>query len=294
VKEFLGEKVFVVAEMSANHRQDFGMAVDIIHAAYESGADAVKVQMFKPDSLTLNSDLPIFKFTTGPWSGMKLYELYEKACMPYNWVPKLKNLADEIGIKFFTTVYDTEAVEIAEALEIEAYKIASFEATEYDLIERVAQTMKPLFISAGSAGFTKLAKTKEVVYEYHDKVAFLKCTSAYPATLGSLNLRTLLDMRRNLSPFVGLSDHTTGIVAPVVAVAMGARVIEKHLTISDDTLDAGFSVTPDRFKTMVETIRAAEEAMGRVFYGGKSVLDRMEINGKSVRIVKDETNNTIV
>jgi sialic acid synthase SpsE len=283
--DWIGGKVFVVAEISANHKQEFNKAVDLVYAAHRAGADAVKVQMFTPDSLALKNDEPI---KAGPWAGQTLYELYEKACMPYKWIPKLQFLAAKLGIKFFATVYDLEAVGIAEALDIEAYKIASYEADYIDLVKKVAQTKKPLIISAGNLGHNRLSTIYNLVRNYHKQLAFLKCTSEYPAKLEDLNLKTLLDMRRNFG-CVGLSDHTDGIVAPVVAVSMGAKIIEKHLTLDNDTLDAGFSVFPDRFATMVATIRAAEQAIGKVYYGGRSNIVRMEVNGKSVRrAVQDE------
>jgi sialic acid synthase SpsE len=274
--DWIGEKVFVVAEMSANHKQDFNKACDLVHAASRAGADAIKVQMFTPDALAVKDDKII---KSGPWSGQTLYELYEKACMPYKWVPKLKDLAEKLGIKFFTSVYDTETVDMCEVLGIEAYKISSYEADHYELIEKVGKTKKPLIVSVGNLSLHKIFKVQDKVG--HDQVVFLKCTSAYPAKLEGLNLRTLLDMGRSFT--VGFSDHTDGIVAPVVAVAMGARIIEKHLTLDDDTLDAGFSIFPDRFYAMVQAIRAAEDAIGKVIYGGKSFIER--VGGK--RRIKD-------
>lgn len=258
----------MVAEISANHKQDFGKAADLVHAAKVAGADAVKVQMYTPD---LGDDSIL---QSGPWAGQSLRQVYEKGCMPYEWVPKLKDLADKLEIKFFTSVYDLSTVDMAESFGLDAYKIASFEATYWRLIEKLAQTNKPVFVSAGVATYKQLCRVKGVL---GDKLALLKCTSNYPAQPEELNLRTILDMKRNFG-ITGFSDHTTGIVASVVAVSLGARVIEKHLTLDNDTLDASFSIMPERFAVMVQAIRAAENSLGKVVYGGKSEIKR--INGK--------------
>jgi sialic acid synthase SpsE len=280
MKSFIGERVFVIAEIGANHCQNYDRAASLIQAASFGGANAVKIQMFTADSLAVEGGE---KLEGGPWSGSTLYELYEKASLPYEWVPKLKKQADKLGLKFITSVYDLETVDIAEQFDVEAYKIASFEVGEERLIRKVGMTDKPIFVSTGNADFRRIAETRRLVK--HKKIALLKCTSAYPAPLDQMNLRTILDMRRNFGPYIGLSDHTTGIVAPVVATAMGARVVEKHIKIDEEGLDASFSIDPRQFMTMVCTIRAAEETMGKVFYGGKSIVSRRMIDGHSVRVV---------
>jgi len=287
VRRFIGNNCFVIAEIGANHQQSFRNACELIYAASEAGADAVKIQMFRPESLTLDKDDKRFRLTNGPWKGQTLFELYQKAYLPYEWVPKLKELADGLGVKFITSVYDTDTVDIAEKMEIEAYKIASFEITELDLIAKVALTGKPVFISTGTASAAHIVKVKETIG--HKKVAFLKCTSQYPAAPETMNLKTILDMRRWLGT-VGLSDHTQTIAVPVAAVALGARIIEKHLKIGEEGLDASFSIDPIHFTAMVAAIRTAEKALGNVVYGGKAILRREKVSGKSVRVIERDKN----
>jgi pseudaminic acid synthase len=204
--------------------------------------------------------------------------------MPYEWVPALKERAEKAGLKFIASVYDTKTLGAAELMEIGAYKVASYEAGEKDLLEALAETKKPVIVSTGVLNWRQIREITHIL----DRVALLKCTSQYPAPLDQMNLRTLLDMRRNFGPFIGLSDHTTGMVAPVVAVSMGARIIEKHIKVDEQGLDSSFAVTPERFRVMVETIRAAEKCMGKAVYGGRSNIKRKVVNGKSVRIVEKE------
>jgi len=284
MKNYLGEKVFIIAEMSCNHMQDVGKAIDLVYAAKAAGADAVKVQMFKPE-LMADPDDPYIP--EGPWAGMTLYQLYCQSCMPYEWLPKLMKLAADIGIKFIATVYDPETVGLAEELGIEAYKISSYEACFDPLIEAVAATKKPMFVSIGHLTRREVNRVSALINKYQHKMAFLKCTSEYPASLKSLNLKTLLDMKRT-HRWVGFSDHTDGIVAPVTAVAMGARIIEKHLKLpGDETLDADFSLDPFRFRAMTEAIRGCEDAIGKVKYGGDPDIIRTEVDGRNLRRVRD-------
>lgn len=285
MKSFIGEKVFVVAEIGANHRQYLKDAHILILAAKKAGADAIKIQMFTPDSLASKDGS---KLKTGLWAGKTLYELYEKACTPYGWVPRLKKFAEGLELKFFTTVYDIEALSVAEQIGIEAYKIASYEITELDLIEAVGQTKKPVIISTGSATEKEILNAKDAVG--HSRVAFLKCTSNYPTLPEDANLKTILDMRRWLR-WVGLSDHTTSIAVPVAAVALGARIIEKHIKITEDCLDAAFSLNPLQFKAMVTGIRTAEKALGKIEYGGTRTIVRKKVGGKSVRVIIERDEN---
>ncbi|MHC4464402.1 MAG: N-acetylneuraminate synthase family protein [Planctomycetota bacterium] len=285
MKQFLGDKCFIIAEIGASHHQDFLTACNLVDAARYAGADAVKVQMFKPASLTANSQSEKFLIDDGPWAGYSLWELYEKASMPYEWVPALKDQAEKAGLKFVASVYDAKTLDVAELMEIEAYKVASYEATETELLKALDKTGKPVIVSTGVLSWPQIGRVCHLV----KNVALLKCTSEYPAPLDEMNLRTILDMKRNFGPFVGLSDHTTGMVAPVVAVSMGARIIEKHIKIDEQGLDSSFAIHPQRFKAMVETIRAAEKCMGKVAYGGKSQIKRAMVDGKSVRIVEKDT-----
>ena len=286
MRDFLGQHCFVIAEIGASHHQDFLTATNLVDVAIAAGADAVKVQMFKPDLLTINSDNDQFILDDGPWAGASLWDLYEQAYMPYEWVPILQKKTLDAGKKFIASVYDTKTLEAAEKMEVPAYKIASFEAGETDLLGAVAKTNKPVFVSVGTLSFKQIGNVRRII----DKLGLLKCVSEYPAPLEHMNLRTILDMRRNFGRHVGLSDHTTGIVAPVVAVSMGARIIEKHIKIDEGGLDSSFAVSPERFRVMVEAVRAAELATGKVVYGGKSNIQRAVIDGKSVRIVRKDAN----
>lgn len=286
MKDFIGERTFIIAEIGANHSQNFVKAASMIYAAAEAGADAVKIQMFTPDSLTLNRDDERFKIKTGLWSGKTLYQLYQKAFLSYAWVPRLKQIADGLDIKFLTSVYDVKTLAATEKLGIEAYKVASFEVKEIELLKALAETKKPVIISTGGATEGDIARAKALV----PNSAFLKCTSKYPTPPEDVNLKTLVAMRKWLR-YVGLSDHTTGIAVPVAAVALGARIIEKHFKIDEDGLDSAFSINPKFFEAMVAGIRTIEKAMGRIVYGEKTNVTREIVDGKSVRTIANEVRN---
>lgn len=273
----------IVAEIGANHHQSYQRAVALIYTAKRVGANAVKIQMFTPDSLTLDSDDALFKIKSGPWAGRQLYELYKEACLPYDWLPELKNIAESEGLGFIVSVYDVETVDICEEIGISRYKIASFEITFENLIKKIDSVRKPVIISTGSATFKEIESVVKTVRR--NNLTLLKCTSAYPARLDSMNLRTIPAMAHRFKVPVGLSDHSLGIVAPVTAVALGAVMVEKHLTLDGEGLDGSFSVMPDTFDTMVKTIRATEEVLGNVDYGGPKSFHRKEINGKWIRVV---------
>jgi len=272
----------IVAEVGANHHQSYQRAMALVHVAKEVGADAVKVQMFTPEQMAPDDGV---KIKNGPWSGRTLYELYARACMPIDWVPKLLKIAGDIGIKLFASVYHPDMVETAEEMGIPIYKIASFEIAYPELIEKVAATKKPLIISTGSADFREIEQAVKTVKKHHGNLTLLKCTSQYPAPAANMNLRTIPALAHIFGVDAGLSDHTTGIVAPVVAVSLGATVIEKHLTLDREGLDGSFSILPDRFLVMTQTIRTAELVLGKVDYGGEKTYHRKKINGKWVRVV---------
>ena len=279
------ERVLVVAEMSANHCQDFSVAVQIVLAAKWAGADAVKVQMFTPDAMTLNSTDPEFVIQDGLWAGKSLYELYSKACMPYEWVPKLKEVAEELGLFFFTSVYDMDTVDICEEMGMPAYKISSFEIPCLPLIEKAAKTGKTLIMSTGMAEYGEMWQALRTARNHTKDVWLLHCVSQYPADPKDMNLRTIMDLGRYCKGQAGLSDHSLGITVPVTAVGMGARMIEKHLKVNDMGLDAAFSLSPIQFKDMVDAVRIAEQSIGGVKYGGEKKYRRVEIDGKWLRKV---------
>ncbi len=263
--------VYIVAEMSANHGQDFDQAVRLLRAMQAAGADAVKVQTYTADTLTLACDADPFRIAGGtPWDGQTLYDLYRAAAMPWEWQPKLKALAEELGLDFFSTPFDATAVEFLEALDVPAYKIASFELVDLPLIRRVAATGKPMIVSTGMASAEEIGEAMEAARGVGAaQIALLKCTSAYPAPPTEMNLRTLSDMAERFQVPIGLSDHTLGHSVPVAAVALGACIVEKHFSLSRAVPgpDAAFSLEPDEFRGMVEAVRIAEQALGRARYG---------------------------
>ena len=264
------EDIFVVAEVSANHNRDFERAVEILHAAKEAGADAVKLQTYTPDTLTLDSDREPFRIGAGTlWEGRTLYDLYQEAYMPWEWQPKLKEEADRLGIVLFSTPFDPSAVEFLEGLGMPAYKVASFEIVDIPLIRRIAATGKPMILSTG---MSTLAEIEEAVTAARDagarEIVLLKCTSAYPAPPEEADLRTIPHLADAFGVPVGLSDHTLGIEVAVAAVALGACLIEKHLTLSRDEPgpDSAFSLEPHELARLVESVRVAKKALGSVRY----------------------------
>lgn len=283
--------VYIVAELSANHRQQFDEAVRLVEKAKEAGADAVKLQTYTPDTLTIKSKRPEFQIGGGtPWDGKTLYELYDEAYMPWEWQPKLKKLADALGIDLFSTPYDKTAVDFLEKMGVPAYKVASFEIVDIPLIEYIASKNKPIIISTGMATLAEIDEAVKAARKAGaTQIALLKCTSAYPAPPEEINLRTIPDLAKKFRVPVGLSDHTLGIAVPVAAVALGACIVEKHFTLSRSvpSPDSAFSLEPQEFKVMVEAIRTAEEAMGEVRYEVSEQEAKSRVFRRSLFVVKD-------
>lgn len=265
------QPVYVIAELSANHGQDFDQAVAMVRVARDCGADAIKLQTYTPDSMTIRSDRPEFRVGGGTlWDGRTLYELYSEAHMPWEWQPRLKQLADDMGIQLFSTPFDSKAVEFLEEMSAPAYKVASFELVDLPLIERIARTGKPMIMSTGMATLAEIDEAVETARQVGAReIALLKCTSGYPASPDEMHLRTIPHLAEAFGLPVGVSDHTLGIAVPVGAVALGACIIEKHFTLSRSVPgpDSAFSLEPDEFKAMVEAVRTVEKALGRVHYG---------------------------
>jgi pseudaminic acid synthase len=265
-----GYPTYIVAEMSANHNHDFDRAVMIMESAGEAGADAIKIQTYTPDTLTINCDKEYFRIgkeTT--WAGKTLYELYKEAYTPWDWQPKLKSIAEHMKLDFFSTPFDSSAVEFLQGMDVPAYKVASFENVDLPLLRTIAATGKPIIMSTGMATLAEIYEAVQTVREAGgDQLALLKCTSAYPAPAEEMNLRTIPHMAETFGVPVGLSDHTTGSAVAVAAVVLGACIVEKHLTLSRKDLcpDSAFSMEPGEFKSMVEAIRLAEKAVGKVQY----------------------------
>lgn len=265
-----GYPTYIIAELSANHNQDFDQAVRLVEAAKEAGADAVKLQTYTPDTLTINCHNPYFRIGAGTiWEGRNLYELYGEAYTPWEWQPKLMQAAQEVGIHLFSTPFDAIAVDFLEAMNVPAHKIASFEMVDLPLLRRVAATGKPIIMSTGMASLAEIEESVQAIRAVGDApLALLKCTSAYPSPPEEINLRTIPHLAQAFGVPVGLSDHTLGIAVPTAAVAVGACIIEKHFTLSRATPgpDSAFSLEPHEFKAMVEAVRTAEKALGGVSY----------------------------
>lgn len=263
----IGYPTYIVAEMSANHNQEFDRAVRIIKAAHKAGADAIKLQTFTADTLTLDSDRDCFRVQGTIWDGRTLYDLYREAQTPWEWHAPLKRVADDLGIDFFSAPFDGTAVDFLEGLSVPMYKVASFELVDLALIRRVAQTRKPIIMSTGMATLVEIDEAVDTARRAgNSQIALLKCTSAYPALPEQMNLRGIPFLSNAFNVPVGLSDHTLGMAVPVAAVTLGASIVEKHLTLSRKTgsLDSTFSLEPHEFAAMVEAIRAAERSLGRV------------------------------
>lgn len=265
-----GFPAYVIAEISANHGQDFDEALRIVRAAKDAGADAVKLQTYTADTLTIASDRPEFRIGKGTiWEGRTLHDLYAEAFTPWEWQPRLKAAAEELGLHCFSSPFDDTAVDFLEGMNVPAYKIASFELVDLPLIERVARTGKPLIMSTGMASVDEIgAAVAAARGAGATQIALLKCTSSYPARFDEMNLATIPDLAARFGVPVGLSDHSPGSTVPVAAVALGACIIEKHIILSRSRggPDAAFSLEPDEFARMVADVHAAEQALGRVSY----------------------------
>lgn len=264
------EPPFIIAEMSGNHNGELARACDLVVAAAEAGADAIKLQTYTADTITIKSDRSEFNIDTGLWAGRSLHELYEEAHTPWDWHEKLFKLASEKNVIIFSSPFDNSAVDFLEKLNAPAYKIASFEIIDIPLIERVAKTGKPMIISSGMA--TK-EEIEEAIKAYKNaggsEVGLLHCTSGYPTPFEQSNLLTMVDKAKQFDvDVIGLSDHTTGIEVPVAAVALGAKIIEKHFCLrrADGGVDSDFSLEPDEFKQMASACKNAALALGNVSY----------------------------
>ena len=281
-------KVYIIAEMSANHLNDSDRALRIVQAAKEAGADAIKLQTYRAKSLSLDLENEYFKSKEdGLWQGVHPYELYQQASTPYEWQPKLKAYAEELGLDCFSSPFDREAVDFMEEMDMPAYKIASLEINDIPLITYAASKGKPVIMSTGAANLEDIERAVAACRSVgNNQIALLKCTSDYPAPIEKANLNTIPHMRDTFGVTVGLSDHTLGSTVPVAATALGARIIEKHLTLdrTDGGPDGAFSMEPDEFADMVSRVRDTETALGIVDY----TLEEKDANRRrSLFVVKD-------
>lgn len=283
--------VFIIAEMSANHLQDFDKAVEIIKAAKKAGADAIKLQTYTPDTITIDCDNEYFQITQGTiWDGTTLHKLYEEAYTPWDWQPKLKEIAEKDGLICFSSPFDNTSVDFLEEMDVSAYKVASFEITDIPFIEYISSKGKPVIMSTGIANLSDIEEAVNACKRMeNNQVILLKCTSAYPAPVEQANLMTIPNMAKTFDVVAGLSDHTLGSSVSIAAVALGAKVIEKHFTLSrkDGGPDAAFSMEPHEFKQMVEDIRNVEKALGKVTYELTEKQKKSKEHSRSLFVVKD-------
>ncbi|MCG3672510.1 pseudaminic acid synthase [Aliarcobacter butzleri] len=282
---------FIIAELSANHNGSLQTALDSIKAAKECGANAIKLQTYTADTLTLNSRNEDFMISGGTlWDGRNLYELYQEAYTPWEWHKELFDYARSLNIDIFSTPFDKTAVDFLETLNPSAYKIASFEITDYELVRYTASKQKPIIISTGIATIDEIQDVVNICKSVgNENIILLKCTSEYPAPLNEANLKTISNMKETFGVEVGFSDHTLGVVAPLVAVTLGAKVIEKHFIIDKSIggADCGFSMDKKEFKQMVEAIRDAEKLIGVVDYSLNEKRKKQRRFARSLYISSD-------
>jgi len=282
--------VYIIAELSANHHQNIDVAFKLIEVAKKAGADAIKLQTYTADTLTIDSHQSYFQVKGTLWDGRTLYDLYSEAYTPWDWQPKLKQFAEDMGMDLFSSPFDSSAVTFLETMQVPAYKIASFEIVDIPLLQTVARTGKPIIMSTGMATLAEIDEAVSAIRSIQDvPIVLLKCTSAYPAPLEEMNLRTIPHLAQAFGTPVGLSDHSMGIEVPVAAVTLGACVIEKHLTLSRDVPgpDSAFSLEPAEFKAMVDAVRGIERALGHIQYGVESTEAKSRVFRRSLFVVKD-------
>jgi len=269
-----GEPPYIIAELSGNHNGQYKRAIELIELAKKNGADAIKLQTYTADSITINSQNDEFQIKSGIWSGSNLYELYKNTSTPYNWFPGLFEKAKQVGLTIFSSPYDIDSVIFLEELDCPAYKIASNEFTDFMLIERVAQTKKPIILSTGTATLDEIYKTVNYLNELGCReYALLHCISAYPAPINEINLAVISELKKKFDIPVGLSDHTLGNIAAISAVVLGASIIEKHFTLkrTDAGPDSTFSIEPDELRVLCQECYDAFHALGSTKYGLKNI-----------------------
>jgi N-acetylneuraminate synthase len=283
---------YLIAEMSGNHNQSLERALAIVDAAARAGADAIKLQTYTADTMTLDIRAPGFLIEDSKslWSGRQLYDLYKEAHTPWEWHKPIMDRAASLGIHCFSTPFDETAVDFLESLGVPAYKIASFECTDLPLIRKVAATGKPMVISTGMATLSEIDDAVRAAHEAGCRqVVLLKCTSTYPATPENTNIVTISHMREAFGCQVGLSDHTMGCGVAVASVALGATVIEKHFTLrrADGGVDSAFSMEPEEFRLLRTEIERAWQSLGRVTYGGTEAEEKSKAFRRSLYVAKD-------
>ncbi|MDP2586986.1 MAG: pseudaminic acid synthase [Candidatus Komeilibacteria bacterium] len=286
-----GQPCFIIAEVSANHNQSFAKAKKIIDAAIKAGVDAIKIQTYTADTMTIDSDKKYFQVTVNKaWKGQSLYKLYQQAYTPWAWQPELKKYAEKKGVILFSTPFDNTAVDFLEKMKVQLYKVASFEVVDIPLLKRIGQTKKPVIMSRGMSTLEELKlAVKTLKQNGCPQLALLHCVSAYPAKPETMNLKTIPDLAKKLKVVSGLSDHSLSPAVPVTAVALGASIIEKHFTLkrSDGGPDAAFSLEPAELKTLVKEVREAEQAIGRPIYQVAKNEEENVTFRRSLFVIKD-------
>lgn len=285
-----GNPAYIIAEMSANHAGSLERALEMVHVAKEAGADCVKIQTYTPDTMTIDCRNEYFHIGKGTWEGENMYSLYQKAYTPWEWQDRLRDEAAKVGIDFLSTAFDSTSVDFLEKLGVGFYKIASFELVDIPLLMYVASKNKPIILSTGMGTLEEISEAVEAVYGTGNRqLALMKCSSAYPAKSGEMNLRTITDMKERFGVPVGLSDHSMGSFSAGTAAALGANIIEKHFCVSRSikTPDSAFSMEPDEFHEMVERVREVEEALGTVTYGMSEQEETNACFRRSLFVVRD-------
>jgi pseudaminic acid synthase len=281
---------YIIAELSGNHNGSIKNAIKLIEIAKDCGVDAIKLQTYTPDTMTIDCDKEEFRIEDGLWAGYTLYELYEKAHTPWDWHKELFDKAKELNLTIFSTPFDSSSVDFLEELNTPAYKIASFEINDFNLLKRVAETKKPIILSTGMANLIEISEALTVLREGGaTDICMLHCVSGYPTKYDELNLKTITDIRERFGLVVGLSDHTLEQIAPISAVAIGASVIEKHFTLSRDNNgpDDAFSIEPSELKDLVNNVNKTWKSLGKVNYKLKDSEKENIKFRRSLYVVKD-------
>lgn len=288
--ETIQSEVYIIAELSANHAGKLENALELIHIAKEIGADCVKIQTYTADTITIDCKQDCFYINGGLWDGYYLYDLYKDAYTPWEWQAQLKAEADQLGIDFLSTPFDKTAVDFLEMIGLDFYKIASFELVDIPLIKYTASKGKPLIMSCGMATVEEIDEAVEAAKSVgNENIVLLKCCSEYPTNYENMNLNVITDMKHRYNLPVGLSDHSFGSLAPVIAVGLGACVIEKHICLDRniDSPDVGFSMIPDEFAAMINDVRNAVRIKGNVSYGLTPSEAQSKLHRRSLFAVKD-------
>lgn len=293
-KRKIGENrpIFIVAEVSGNHNQNLERAKKIVEAACRAGVDAVKLQTYTPDTITLDCNNKYFQIPKSNklWGDQTLYQLYKKAYTPWGWYQEIKKITDKYKVILFSTPFDETAVDFLEEMGTPLYKVASLEVTDTELLKKIAQTKKPVIISRGATSVSEIGAALNILKKNGAKeIAVLHCVSAYPARPEEMNLKTIPDIAKKFKVIAGLSDHSLGLAIPLAAVALGASIIEKHITLkrSDGGVDTDFSLEAEEFKNLVKAIREVEKALGRPNYATTKDEEKNKIFRRSLFIVKD-------